>query len=139
MGKLPELTIHDLESLLLRGDLRNYLEKNPGPIRMKIPVALTDGPPQVEPKIPFIGADLKSRLEVSSIHVGYRDGDDEVRHESDEFTMLLPRTYLSEHTPWEDVPVDYPRTNMIHTIKVWSELDLGLQLVRVPVRPTGHL
>jgi hypothetical protein len=139
LSGLPTLTIHELEALLLKGTLRDYLNQNPGPIRFRIPISLTSGPPQATPTIPLTMANLKSRLEVLNIHVGFRDGDDEVRHETDEYALLLPRTYLSETVPWIDIPADYPRSNMVHTMTVWSELDLGLPLVRMPVRSTGHL
>jgi hypothetical protein len=128
------LTIKDLEKLMLRGELAAFLKNHQGPIRFDIPVGLTSGPPSLSPIFPF-SLSGNARVEVSTIPVGFRDGDDEIRHFTDEFAMLMPRAYVSEVQPWEDIPADFPVSKMIHTMTVWSELEFGIELERRHVRP----
>jgi len=129
---LPELTLRQFEELFRTQQLGKYLIEHPGPIRMNFPISLSSGPPLVEVKQAI---KLSNQVIVEdSVYVGYRFGDDKVMHESDEFAMLARQVFCSEITPWVDVDDDYPRTNMIHKMIVWSELDLSFPVDYILVR-----
>jgi hypothetical protein len=129
----PELDIQDLERLIVKGELARFLKDHPQPIRFNIPVTITSGAPLIEPINP-LKIQGEARVEVGSIHVGFRDGDEEKRFFTDEFAMLMSRSYLVERPNWVDVPDDFPRTQMVHRMMVWSELDLGIELEYMHVR-----
>jgi hypothetical protein len=130
-SQLPTLTVQDLESLMLRGKLKEYLRKNPGPIRFQIPIGLQAGPPKLEPNNPWIFS-AQSKVQLKSLYIGFRDGDDEKRHNTDDEALLMPRVYTAEQTPWVDIGPDYPRLNMVHQVTAWSELELGVPLAYMP-------
>jgi hypothetical protein len=128
-----ELDIYELEELILKGKVQEYMDRH-DTIRFNIPTRLTSGPPPDAPTVPFV-TNGEVRLEVRPIHVAFRDADDEIRHHTDEFAFLLPRSYLSEITPWVNVPADYPRNHLIHVLEVWSELEFDVPIERMPTRP----
>jgi hypothetical protein len=139
MGKIPTLTIFDFEKLVIRDEFHVYLEKNPGPIRFKIPIELKSGPPKTDVTLPFELATEQSHILIKDLYVGFRDGDDEIRHFTDSYAFSLPRTYLSEIVPWEEVPADFPRRHLVHEVDVWTELelDIPLEYMRTRSKPSS--
>jgi hypothetical protein len=136
MGNLPTLDIFQTEELILKGKLGKYFEEHPGPIRFAIPIKLEKGAPSQETQFPFsMGGGATPKVDVTSLMVAFRDGDDEVRHFTDEFSMLKPRAYVSEVQPWKDIDSDFPRRKMVHTLLVWTELEFGVPLQYMQVRP----
>jgi hypothetical protein len=121
------LTLRELETLMLKAEFSQWKRDHPGPVRMKVPVALTAGEPKLTPEMPLTLSDV-ANISVHPIHVGFRDGDDEVRHSSDEFALLTSREYVSEIAPWVDIEPEFPLISMVSTFVVWSELELGVPL-----------
>jgi len=131
-----ELTVQELESLVLKMQLKAVMDAAKGPIRFNIPVGIRPSGPVLTPTVPFTFSD-KTQVKVNEIAVGYRDADEEVRYPTDEFTWLMPSEYVVEKTPWEDVDVSFPLDHMIFDFTVWSELDIGVELQYMHVNPAS--
>jgi hypothetical protein len=134
IGNVTSLNITQLETLILHDGLEKFLRSQKTPIRFNIPAKLESGPPSETPRVPFtFGANGK--IDVSSIYVGFRDGDEEIRYHTDEYASLLPIPYVSEQPPWMDVSFDYPMRHMIHRLVIWSELEFDIPLEYMRTRP----
>jgi hypothetical protein len=133
---LPTLNIFDLEDKIVLGQLAEYLGKTKQ-VRFKIPIKIKAGPVSSMVNMP-ISLGTKGKTTVSEIVVGYHDIDDRVRTYTDEFAMLNLPEYYVDVLPWNNVETDFPMNELVHEMKVWSELDLNVQFdyVAVRARPT---
>lgn len=119
------------ERALVQHDFSNQLALGK-PVKFKIPVSVRAGTIQsASTSNDHVLKYDKDFVTTSSIVVGYHDGDDEVRKETDEFAQLATPRFLVEkaYLPFVEVNASYPLTNMIHDFTVYSELDIGIDLV----------
>jgi hypothetical protein len=132
---IPEVTADELTEMVAKGTLRTFLNGIDGPIRFKIPIAVTATTPIREPIMPFTLPTATTPLRLRSIPVGNRWKDEDLRYDVDEVTPLVPSAYYVEaqYVPWRDVAVDYPLREMIHHMHVWSELEFGVPIERISV------
>jgi hypothetical protein len=128
---LPVLSVYELEDLIIKGELSEYMKRHKA-IRFEIPIPIGVGKVSDMVKEPLKFS--SGKVDVTKIIVARHDRDDDVRDMTDEFAMLNLGEYFIDIQPWNDVSADFPMENLIHEMTIMSELDIGVDIQYTPVR-----